>query len=1251
MTFPSTERSTPPPIPIRNQNRVSGPLPGPSNTGTDVNLFDPGMPGESISRSADPTGPQTTNMFGGSFKMQGGNAKFYQTPTKTIATKDDSRNYYNEFNTTFELDGPEDFEGGQGTREEKGKVIASDEPSYGVTITQGGVHHYYPENPPPMRDNSTIGPSNFLVGREEKLEEIKEKINSGNGAPLVVLHGMSGAGKSALAHQYANIHRNEYRIACAIDATDKDSMAASFKKLGDKILGEEDSKKSDKKANPSDVIDFVLSRLHEAKDINTLLILDGLNGRELFDPYFKQHELDQSQIPHIHTIITTSKRDLMVGRSQARIRVEMLDDKSAVDLTLKIIDGRNPNVNDKEALELIKKLGNHPLAITHAATYLGIRADKNVAYYLKEYSRFYKEAKKINTEQSSVYATLRASIDQIEKKLKGASTVLTFVSFFGNEKIPSSLFDHMNSSDKKSIRSARSRKELEFALCTPSRVEKVLEALDEFSIIHFDQPDTFSMHRLVQVVSQDFLRGEETAWRESMLEAATLAFPKEIDSTNMSSIKDIALCAQKVIGKFPKDYKSLGAAHVYYLNAAYHYEIGSCDIAKDQIQKAIEIYKKSSMPNDKKKLDRCRNLREQIREQVRVQSTSSTDPARTSQQYSTPASSTSQITIRDLTDIDIAESRRPSSTYSYRPAPPTSSMGYDGYSAAAAPLADNQTSALDRTLAAQRAYYGGAPSQRTATVPGYDRAPALPATATASANQPVDEEPELYSSESDRENKRKGKQPASRPNLTNPARETDMLQSGQSTVPVSSSTAPAPNFSLEEGRLYVNTDGTSKGVHDLTPEQRTFLGIDSRILYSPDPISKNKAYVNLPTGAKWVAELTPEQRTFYGIHQLRSIERSSQGTALLVPVRGVQREAKTPRAAMKADCLKKKIESDKAEATYRSLQDKAENISGANWNPLAKIAKLDANAAAEQARQRYEKKKVAFDEVKATYQLLPDESAQSSSQPSRTNLEPRMNENEEALDPFEEIASQLNHLLDSKPEEQYLQREFVKIQNRLGLSSEDIQRAAEKDNNSAQRILGKMNLNGIGGVEKNPTTAAKWYTKAAEDKGNKPGNKIAQNNLGNLYENGIGVEKNLTTALELYAKAAYDTGNEPGNIAAQVNLGRLYENGIGVKKNLTVAAKWYTKAAEDKSDKPGNMNAQFRLGYLYDKQGLSVKKNLATALEWYTKAAEQGQTDALKRLDYLVYREWIKMKNGVWLPWYAKKPYPSSTGFEDQRNG
>ncbi len=152
---------------------------------------------------------------------------------------------------------------------------------------------------------------------------------------------------------------------------------------------------------------------------------------------------------------------------------------------------------------------------------------------------------------------------------------------------------------------------------------------------------------------------------------------------------------------------------------------------------------------------------------------------------------------------------------------------------------------------------------------------------------------------------------------------------------------------------------------------------------------------------------------------------------------------------------------------------------------------------------------------------------------------------------------------------------------------------AEQGYAAAENNLGAMYESGIG-ARKDPGEAMKWYRKAAEQ-----GYAAAQNNLGVMFERGQGVQPDNSEAVKWYRKAA-----EQGYDLAQYNLGVVYAEGKGVSEDPVQAMRWYRKAAEQ-----GNRRAQNNLAEGYA-LGIGVKQDRARAGELYRKAAEQGLAQA-----------------------------------------
>lgn len=81
-----------------------------------------------------------------------------------------------------------------------------------------------------------------------------------------------------------------------------------------------------------------------------------------------------------------------------------------------------------------------------------------------------------------------------------------------------------------------------------------------------------------------------------------------------------------------------------------------------------------------------------------------------------------------------------------------------------------------------------------------------------------------------------------------------------------------------------------------------------------------------------------------------------------------------------------------------------------------------------------------------------------------------------------------------------------------------------------------------------------------------------------------------------------------GDKIAQFQVGVMFERGIGVDVNQTQSAKWYEKAAIQ-----GYMDAQYNIGLMYA-SGRGVELNEQFAMMWLASAAKQGDKEARKLL-------------------------------------
>lgn len=156
------------------------------------------------------------------------------------------------------------------------------------------------------------------------------------------------------------------------------------------------------------------------------------------------------------------------------------------------------------------------------------------------------------------------------------------------------------------------------------------------------------------------------------------------------------------------------------------------------------------------------------------------------------------------------------------------------------------------------------------------------------------------------------------------------------------------------------------------------------------------------------------------------------------------------------------------------------------------------------------------------------------------------------------------------------------------------ERAAERSA-WARAKLGILYLEG-----KDYQKAHRWLRRAADD-----GNPGARNNLGWMYEHGLGVKADYRAARDLYLAGL---ASDP----ARGNLEALYESGRGAPSGAA-AVEWYRPGAD-----AGIVPAQYRLGMIY-RNGAGVPRDDRTAVQWLYKAASQGHAEARREAAEIFY--------------------------------
>ena len=138
-------------------------------------------------------------------------------------------------------------------------------------------------------------------------------------------------------------------------------------------------------------------------------------------------------------------------------------------------------------------------------------------------------------------------------------------------------------------------------------------------------------------------------------------------------------------------------------------------------------------------------------------------------------------------------------------------------------------------------------------------------------------------------------------------------------------------------------------------------------------------------------------------------------------------------------------------------------------------------------------------------------------------------------------------------------------------------------------------LNGMG-VDEDTGKARDLYLKMAQ-----LGSDVGAYQLGWIFEHVQPTDHK--QAMEWYLQAA-----AKNYALARNNIGYMYEHGLGVKKDYATAAHWYEEAANS-----GEKRGQYHLALLYE-QGLGVDTNLEKATTLMRASAVAGDNEAMRWL-------------------------------------
>ncbi|KAF2180317.1 hypothetical protein K469DRAFT_715560 [Zopfia rhizophila CBS 207.26] len=408
-----------------------------------------------------------------------------------------------------------------------------------------------------------------FVGREDILAKIcgKHKQAASQNHSRVALVGLGGVGKSQIAIEYAYRVRESASQTWVfwVHASNAARFEQAFREIAIKIQlpGRDDPK--------VDILRLVYNWLCDERNGRWLIILDNADDDRVFSSYpadlggvGQAKEQPGGAMPLASFLpqtangwILVTSRDLrtavnLVGVRRNIIWVEPMAEEDALALLKTRVSIGEYCEGDARAL--VQALEGIPLAVTHAAAYIGVREPRiTVSAYLElfresEENQAYllniQEARDLRRDGSvpdAVITTWQISFEQIRATNSAAADLLSLMAMFDRQGIP----EHLLYNGKSRLQFEDAVAPLtSFSLVRMQTRKQVRQQLGEQS---------FEMHSLVQLSTKKWLELHQRVdkWQKVSLRIMATAFPNGQYGT-WAACQQLLPHARKVLS-YPSD--------------------------------------------------------------------------------------------------------------------------------------------------------------------------------------------------------------------------------------------------------------------------------------------------------------------------------------------------------------------------------------------------------------------------------------------------------------------------------------------------------------------------------------------------------------------------------------------------------------------------------------------------------------------------------------------------------------------------
>jgi tetratricopeptide (TPR) repeat protein len=357
----------------------------------------------------------------------------------------------------------------------------------------------------PYRQNA------FFTGREELLQQLRERLTTFQLAAVTQAHainGLGGIGKTQTAIEYAYRYRDQYRCVLWVSAATRDLLVTDFLKLAPLL---QVSQKNEQ--DPKIIIEAVKQWL--TTNTGWLLIIDNADELAVIDEF-----LPTTYGGHI--LLTT--RAHATGH-MANFPVQKMNKDEGTQLLLrraKLSETPLSEKNRTDAEAIVTLLDGLPLALDQAGAYIE-ETNCGLAGYLTLYGTHRSDLLKRRGPLPSLYpeavaTTWSVSLQKVEQEKHSAIALLQMCAFLAPDEIPEEILTQGASYLGVPLNSVASN---------AFELNNTLAVAQRYSLVQrYPERNTLSMHRLVQAVVKDSLdEGTSRIWAERIVKVVNHVFP------------------------------------------------------------------------------------------------------------------------------------------------------------------------------------------------------------------------------------------------------------------------------------------------------------------------------------------------------------------------------------------------------------------------------------------------------------------------------------------------------------------------------------------------------------------------------------------------------------------------------------------------------------------------------------------------------------------------------------------------------